>query len=198
MPPAALGIRAHSGWAAIVTVSGSLHAPVVVDRRRVEIADRTMPGALQPYHEARERPLKQAERVIARCTDRSRRLAREAVGTLLDDLARDGHTPIACGLLLASGQPLPDLETTLASHALVHTAEGELFRNVLAEAGEHHGLAITRVRERDLFAKAATDLRLPVDDLRHRLTEIGRTVGPPWAEDQRNAALIAWLALARA
>ena len=38
-PPAALGLRAHSGWAALVAVGGGPASPQVLDRRRIEMAD---------------------------------------------------------------------------------------------------------------------------------------------------------------
>lgn len=47
---AALGFRAHSGWAAMVALAGALNAPLVVDRRRLELADPHRTGPMQPYH----------------------------------------------------------------------------------------------------------------------------------------------------
>src|SRR5947209_4124817 len=37
--PAVLGLRAHSGWAALVALAGPADAPQVVDRRRIEMAE---------------------------------------------------------------------------------------------------------------------------------------------------------------
>src|ERR1700730_14685784 len=62
--PAALGWRAHSGWAVLVAVAGSPSAPaaatarsasvpVAVGRWRVELAD-PRSGGTQPYHLAAE------------------------------------------------------------------------------------------------------------------------------------------------
>jgi hypothetical protein len=31
--------------------------------------------------------------------------------------------------------------------------------------------------------------------LKHRITELGKPVGPPWSQDQKLAALAAWLSL---
>lgn len=96
----------------------------------------------------------------------------------------------ACGLLLASGRPLPALEKVLASHALIHTAEGELFREALRAASRECGLPLAAVRERDLFARGAADLGIP-----ETLAEMGRALGPPWRQDEKFAAIAAWLAL---
>jgi hypothetical protein len=35
------------------------------------------------------------------------------------------------------------------------------------------------------------------EELRNRIDQLRREVGPPWAQDQKLAALAAWIALAR-
>ncbi len=131
----ALGFRAHSGWAAAVAVSGPPSAPEVVHRRRIEIADAEDPDAKQPYHAAEGLDLGDAERLVRRCTQTSRRMARAAVGTLLAELRTAGHGVVGCGLLQGSGRALPDLAGILASHALIHTAEGQMFREYWRKPG---------------------------------------------------------------
>ncbi|MBI3665764.1 MAG: hypothetical protein HY236_05980 [Acidobacteria bacterium] len=195
---AALGLRAHSGWAALVAVAGSPDSPVVIDKRRIELADPRIPGSLQPYHAAEGLPLKDAEKLVNRAIDDARRLARQACRAVLDDLREKGHEVIGCGILLASGRPLPALAATLASHALIHTAEGELFRDALVHASKHHDLPVTRVKERELYDGAAAGLGVPAAELLRRVTELGRPLGPPWRQDEKLATLVAWLALAAA
>ena len=198
---AALGFRAHSGWAAAIAIAGPPRSPRVVDRRRIELADPAISASKQPYHAA-ERwaaeglDLKKAEEVVRRATEEAQRLARQGLRAVIDDLRARGHDVIGCGIVLGSGRPATTLVATLASHALIHTAEGELFRNVLVEAGEHHDLPVTGVRERELFARGAAELSIPAGELERRVAELGRTIGPPWAQDQKYAALVAWLALA--
>ena len=193
---AALGFRAHSGWAVVVAIAGSPRSPRVVDRRRVELADPDKQASKQPYHAAEGLDLKKAEEVVRRATDDAQRLARQGLRAVIDDLRASGHDVIGCGIVLASGRPATTLAATLASHALIHTAEGELFRKVLVRAGEHHDLPVTGVRERELFARGAAELSIPAGELERRLAELGRAIGPPWAQDQKYAALVAWLALA--
>ena len=84
--PAALGFRAHSGWAAAVVVGGSPGSPVVLDRRRIELIDSTIPG--QPYHAAAEMSFSEAERFIAQCIRRTHRLACQAVKSVVDELRK--------------------------------------------------------------------------------------------------------------
>lgn len=193
---AALGFRAHSGWAALVAVAGPPRSPAVVDRRRIELADPAIPWSKQPYHAAEKLDLKEAKEVVRRCVQESRRLARRAVRAALDDLREKGHDVVGCGILLGSGRPATTLAATLASHALIHTAEGELFRDVLTRASEHYNLPVTGVRERELYTRGAAELHVPADELRRRVTEMGSAIGPPWTQDEKHATLVGWLALA--
>ena len=79
---------------------------------------------------------------------------------------------------------------------MLHTAEGELFRGALYHAAEGYGLSVTGVKEKELNTRGATELGVSPDDMRLRLTEMDRSVGPPWGQDQKLATLVAWLALA--
>ena len=195
LPRAALGFRAHSGWAAVVVVSGTAAAPVILDRRRIEIADPKVRGSKQPFHAAEPLPFKDAEQLIRRCTKSTNGLAERAVRGVVDDAQGKGYRVAGCGLLTASGRPLPALAAILASHALIHAAEGEMFREALVRASEECGLAVTKVRERELLERAASALRTPADKLQRRLAELGRPLGPPWTQDQKLATLVALLAL---
>lgn len=190
---AALGFRSHSGWATLVAVAGSVAEPALVVRRRVELSRRT---PRQPFHAAEGRPFAAAEDLIRRSTDEAVALAERAVREAVAELRAAGHEPVAGGLLLAAGRPLPGLREVLASHALIHAAEGELFRDVLRQASRGCGLRVAEVRERDLDERAGRSLRRSPEDLRRRLAEWGKALGPPWTQDEKRAALVAWLALA--
>ena len=181
MKHAALGFRAHSGWATVVAVAGSPRSPEVVDRRRVEFAD-----SKQPYHAAADMELKVAEKFLSHCAKRTDELALRALRAVLADV-RKRYEVSCCGILLGSGRPIPALASTLASHALIHTAEGEFFRQALIHAGEKCGLSVLGLRERELCTP----------ELVRRVTELGRPLGPPWRQDEKHAALAAWMALKR-
>ena len=193
---AAMGFRAHSGWAALVVVAGPSRSPVVIDRRRIELIAPGIPK--QPYHAAEKLGLKEAEKIVGRCADTANRLAQRTLRAVLKDLRDKGHDVIGCGILLGSGRPLTTLAATLASHALIHTAEGELFRNALTRAGKRCGMPVTGVREREVYERGAAELRISIDELKQRIAEMGRTIGPPWTQDQKQAALAGWLVLASA
>jgi hypothetical protein len=191
---AAVGLRTHSGWAALVAVAGSRQEIEVVDRRRIEIADPKLTGSKQPYHEAEGLPVEKAAKLLDRFEKGAERLAREAIGGVLKALKREARRPRACGLLLASGRPLPDLAAILGSHALIHTADGEHFRKALADACEHFGLPVVPVREKEVLQLASAALGAPAARLQSQVNNFGRTLGPPWTQDQKLAALAAWIA----
>ena len=195
--PATIGFRAHSGWAAAVAITGPPDAPLAITRRRIEMVDRGAAGASQPYHAAVGLDIRDAEQLIGNCAARAAALAASALRGILEDLRQLGHGVMGCGLLLASGRPLPELESILASHALIHTAEGQLFRDVLRAACRECGLSLTSVKERELFPQAAADLRLPATQVERHVAAMGKAIGPPWRQDEKFAAVAAWLALGR-
>jgi len=188
----AFGYRAHSGWAVAIAVGGSRRAPDILARRRIELISAT---PSQPYHAAEGLSLKAAERLIQRSEAIAERLAAKAIAKMIEEQRSASHVVARCALLLSSSRPMPPLETTLASHALIHAAEGELFRAALARASEHAGLAVVGFRERDLIDEAQRRLRLGADEIAARLTEFGREFGPPWTQDEKRATLAAWLTL---
>jgi hypothetical protein len=194
---AAIGLRAHSGWAALVALAGPASSPEVIARRRIEIADAGIRGSKQPFHAAEPLEFPDAKAYIERCSRSTKQLAREALQAAMDGL-RDRRTePVGCGIILGSGRALPGLEAILKSHALIHTAEGEFFRQALLEACEHCGIPVLGVKEKELFTRGAAQLRTPVSELERRVQEMGKSVGPPWTEDQKYAALAAWMVLER-
>ena len=120
---AALGFRAHSGWAAAVALGGSPRSPEVLDRRRIALIESGSPGGVQPYHVARTMDLPKAEEFIKgviAAIDRSALIAVKDLGEAINGM---GRQITCCGIVLASGRALPSLEATLRSHAMVHTAE---------------------------------------------------------------------------
>jgi hypothetical protein len=192
---AALGFRAHSGWAAVVALAGSPRSPEVVDRRRIALLEPGSPGGVQPYHAARAMDLPKAEEFIKRVIEAIDRSASIAVRAFAEALSVNGHDVAGCGIVLASGRALPSLEATLRSHPMVHTAEGELYRAAIARAAKNLKWRCVRVPERDLYKLAAKHLHSAEPRLKLRITEMGRSLGSPWGADEKCATLVAWLAL---
>jgi len=179
-----------------VALGGSPRSPEVIDRRRIALIEPGSPGGAQPYHVARTMDLPKAEEFIQDVIAAIDRTALLAVRDFAEAINVKGHSVVSCGIVLASGRALPSLEATLRSHAMVHTAEGELYRAAIARAAENMNWHCVRVPERDLYKLAAKQLRIPEPKLKIRITEMGRAVGSPWSEDEKCATLVAWLALA--
>jgi len=198
MPHAALGCRTHSGWAAMVALSGPADSPQVIDRRRIEICDSSIRGSKQPYHTAEPMEFPEAEAFLTRCTVATSRLAMEALKNEMDAVQARGYKPVSFGITLSSARALPGLKAILESHALIHTAEGEFYRAELMKAAKNCGLAVTSIKERELFEQASARFRTPLERLERRIADLGKPLGPPWSQDQKYAALVAWLALSGA
>ncbi len=191
---AAIGFRVHSGWAAVVAVCVEKGAPVVLARQRVHLVDTFTYEFRQPYHTAEKMLLGQAREFIARMQAEARRLAYRAVRELASRAQEQGAKLTRCGLLLASGRPLPTLEKILVSHALIHTADGELFREALLHASARCGLQEFTIEEKELLDRAGQVFRSKPNEVMRRVTELGRSLGAPWSQDEKFATLAAWLA----
>ena len=193
---AAVGFRVHSGWSAAVAVSLEKGAPVVLARQRIHLVETFTYEFRQPYHTAEKMLAGQAREFISRMRLEARRLAYGAIRELVSRTREQGVKLTRCGLLLASGRALPELDKILASHALIHTADGELFREGILHAIARCGLEDFRIKEKELLDRAGRMLRIKPNALMRRVTDLGRSVGSPWSQDEKFAMLVAWLALA--
>jgi hypothetical protein len=194
---AAVGFRVHSGWAAAVVVCGPAEAPVVVDRRKIQLVRTFSYTFRQPYHTAEKMPRPDGVKFIREVQSDARRLALFSLRSLQADLAEGVCKLVRGALLLASWRALPALEQILASHALIHTADGELFRDSLRAACARCHLPVQGIKEKELFATASMALGMQEATLKRRVAAFGKVLGPPWSQDEKFAALAAWLTLAR-
>lgn len=196
MKSAALGFRAHSGWTALVALSVSKGAPCVLARQRLHLVETFTYRFRQPYHTAKRMPLDEGRAFISGVQTQARSLAYRAVRELQESLHAQGYRLTRSGLVLASGGPLPNLPDILASHALIHTADGELFREALLHAAARCGLLSKTQKQRELLNETSRVLHLTPSALTRRIADLGRPLGAPWSQDEKLASLIAWLALA--
>jgi len=196
MKRAAIGVRMHSGWGALVAVSNSAGTVEAIDRRRVTITSPGTPGANQPYHFAENLELPEAEKFLGNCFAASRGLAMAAVRDVVGELRGRQYRVVGCAVLLASGRLLPPLSKILASHALIHAAEGEFFREAFSKACEGLDLSVTGLRERTLDECVQTTFGNAATRMWQQISTLGRSLGPPWTKDQKTAALAALVVLA--
>jgi len=142
MQRAAIGVRMHSGWGVLVAVAESAG---IIERCRIDVIsddrDARQRGN-QPYHRAAELGVANAEKYLAEYTVETERLAREAIGKAIAEMKKRGYHITAAALLLPSARKLPPLPQILASHPLIRTAEGELFRATIRRACESLGVPV--------------------------------------------------------
>jgi hypothetical protein len=134
--------------------------------------------------------LPESEKHLAKCAAASTRLAVAAIA----DLVKEFHI-VGSAVLQASGRTLPSLEKILASHPLIHTAEGEFFRHTVSQAFENLQISVTAIRQRDLEETAKSTFG-SASRIQGTIASLGKTIGPPWTKDHKTAALAAALILA--
>lgn len=195
MKNAAVGFRPHSGWTAVVVLTVEKGEPVVLGRERVHLVKTFNYSFRQPYHTAARVPIEEGREFISRMRAESRSLAYRALCRIQGKLDEADYRLTHSGLLLGSGRTLPDLQRILAAHPLIHTADGELFREALSFASRKYGLKEFRIKERQLLGSAAKALRQTEGALKRKVREMGRPFGAPWSQDEKYSALVAWLAL---
>jgi hypothetical protein len=119
------------------------------------------------------------------------RRAQDSIRAQSEELQKHGIAIRSVGIIDSSGRKQASLPSILASHALIHAADGDHFRNALFVAAEQCGLPVCRIPARELQTHASKQLRRPVNRILEMVGELGRGKGPPWGADQKNAALLA-------
>lgn len=198
MKSAAIGVSVHSGWGAVVAIAGRQGLEEILLRRRVVIIDSKIAGSTQPYHYVVKKEILAAEIHLAQCATQSGRLAFETLARLAAELRDLGFLLKSAAILLSSARQLPGLEEILASHALIHTAEGEFFRQAFRCAFEKLKIPVTGIRARDLDDSAAKTFGKSAPVIQKRIDGMGHSLGAPWTRDEKTAALAAAIVLAGA
>jgi hypothetical protein len=143
---------------------------VVLDRRRVELVDQSLPR--QPFHAVAEGGLPRS--VIEAVTQ----AAATAVARVLRSVARTD----AVGVVATERRLPPSLDQILASHTLLHAAEGRLFERAVIDVAADARLPVHVVEAKSIEVSAA------VESLRS-------SIGPPWQKDHKWAMTAALAAL---
>jgi len=189
----ALGMKSHSGWAALVAVGKEKGDWIVIDRRRIELAHEEW--AKQPYHAAEGLKSEAARDLVERGVEAARRMAAREIEAAIARERERGHEVTACGVLV--GEPMPDwtVHEILAVHFRMHKAEGELFRDALVRAAKACRLKLIAIPEKLLSTHAQRVVRTSENSLVTTIAQLGKPLGPPWGRDQKDAALAALVAL---
>jgi hypothetical protein len=184
---ARLGFSVHTGWAALVAVDDQER---VVARRRLDMIDDGDPERPRfVFHAARKLTLGEAECLVREAEARAQQNAFETLRLFAAEHA------VGAAAILVGDRPLSaTFEKILASHSLIHSAEGALYRRAIKLACEALEVRVVEIRARDLASAAAERLSVTPAKLARRLEDVGRAAGRPWAKDQKDAYLAALIA----
>lgn len=183
-----MGLSIHTGWAVAVLVEGTVPGVRVLDRRRLVIADPSFRA--DAYHAGEELPVAETEEIVARVKAGAATAARREVGALVD-FASGAGVPIANVGIVGRPRTVPDVATITRSHPMMHTAEGVLYQQALADACADHGLPVTFVPPKEIPAITGRALGLDPAACDALVTATGKELGPPWRADHKMAFLAA-------
>jgi hypothetical protein len=189
----AFGAKAHSGWAALVCLGDGGDGLVVIDRRRIELAEGDHGN--QPFHAAQPLAPAAARALVARSVHAAERLAVHALRAAVKRAQDQGHVVGASAVLVGASMPDWSVEEILAVHFRMHKAEGVLYRDALIRATRACGLRLVAVPEKALTQHAEAALGMTSGAIAKQTAALGKCVGPPWGKDQKEAALAALVAL---
>jgi hypothetical protein len=176
--PRVLGFCSRTGSAEAVAVDVRAGAVALVGRWSVDLLDGRTPG--QVFHVAQPLPAGRAEALVRRTIETVTAIA---TGRLYELLRGIGG--VAAVAVVVGDFPVPDaLPKILASHALMHAAEGRLYRDALLDAAAACGVRGVEVG-RTLAAG-----RL-VGDLAAHVATLGVSAGRPWRKEHKLAAVAA-------
>jgi hypothetical protein len=188
----AFGMKARTGRAALVAVAGEVHEPQLVERSQIQLLP---DGAWAPYHAAERLDPARARESVRRSIASAHRLATSGIRKAARRFAEAGHELCGCAVLVGTGMPNWSTDEILAVHVRMHKAEGELFRDVLVAGARACDLELTTLPHMSALDDAAKMIGLTRARLDAHLAMLGRSAGPPWGKDQKEAAAAALVAL---
>ena len=181
-----LGWRVHGWSAVVVAVRGSAGAPELVHRGRVTFIEDE--SRQEPFHAATAVPIDEAPALI----ESVEQTAVSAAAATIDELG-SSIGPIAAVGVVGGDRRLPDLPRILSKHALLHAAERDLYERAIVRGAAEAGVPASTIPATKSLLHDASEL-LAVD-LVVTLAALGKSVGPPWQKDHREATVAALVAL---
>jgi len=191
---AALGFRVKSGWAAVVLLTNTADSPQLSDVSRIELSDPRRPETRQPYHAAMGKLETDSTKVNQR-KNIVRRVSQQSFTKLLKGYEQKGFRIKRAALMVGSQI---DPAAIANPHIQAHALEGRLFRSVLEQSLEDHGILTELLLERDAYHRVGARLKQSTDDLKRAIQCFGQSVpakGGPWRAEQKLAVLAAWFVL---
>lgn len=194
MSDAAIGFKPRTGRAVLVAIARGDGELRVLERSEVALLPK---GEMAPYHAAEGLAPRAADKHVKDAVARAKRLALGAIRDAAKRCVDAGHRVRGCGVLVGSGMPKWTTGEILAVHVRMHTAEGEMFRDILVEASRELGMEPTTLPDKSAIDAAARRLRCTRAKLDGVLAALGKPVGAPWGRYQKEAAAAALVALGR-
>jgi hypothetical protein len=189
----ALGFTVRTGRAIVVAVGGRAELPEVLAKTRIDVATTFEEGAV--FHTAQTLPIEKARALVTRSEATFIERAQRGLAAFLGALGAGEVKLVGAHLVAKPEKQLPPIEAIVKAHPLLHAAEGELYRRVFIAAAAALGPRPSRVAPDALAREAAAAAGLTPAKLAAHLAVMGKAAGKPWAADQKQAALAAWLAL---
>ena len=187
-----IGLRAKTARAIAVVLGGPSDAPIVVRKFEIILADPKVPATAQPYHEVMDLPWTESQKAVRKTARAIETIAQKALAGLVKELQSTGMIVSGVGIVGAKDK---DLARIGNFHIRAHAAEGVLFRHVLDLAADANGLKKRTFADRDFDEVTKIELGAQCATLKRKLSELGRTLAPPWRTDEKQAATAAWLVL---
>jgi hypothetical protein len=173
--PRVLGLCCRTGTAVAVVLDGAR----LVGRWTLDLTDGRVPA--QIFHAAHGRA--DAEDFV----DRAVATVGAVTEARIRGLVADIRGVVAAGVVVGN-HPVPDsVPKILASHALMHAAEGQLYRDALVDAAQAAGLRVTCI--------PGTEASADLDRAADAVAALGRVAGTPWRKEHKLAAVAALAAV---
>ena len=190
--PAALGFRVKSGWAMAVLLAGPVDLPTLLRCERALLSDPNVPATKQPYHVALELSGAEGKAEVRKLVKLVSAAAKRSIKELLKQASNVGYEVQGAAMVVGS---LVDPTSLHNEHIRAHGLEGQLFRSVLEDAFQAHGLSCAVFLEKEAYARAAEHLRMTEAVTRRTIAQLGESHEGSWRAEEKMAALAAWVAL---
>jgi hypothetical protein len=174
-----VGLYSRTGSAVAVVIDDV----TLVSRWDLDLTEGRVPA--QVCHVAADLPRPEAEQLLRRVVNVVTDTAQHRLRELLADVGAVDAVAVVVG-----DHPVPEsLSAILASHTLMHAAEGQLYRDALLDAAAalgQRGIGLPRK-----LAQSQLD-----GDMADVIRRMGASAGPPWRKEHKLAAVAALTAAA--
>lgn len=178
----------------VVILRGTRRAPEIVLRHEIDLSDAWVRESLHPYHQELGNRGAAGGQARRRGCEAAYRASRRAIHTLLDDMRAHGLEPCGAALVASIGV---DPERIVGAHARAHAREDLLYREAVETALVERDIRIVRFIDNELRDMALRRLRRTSQQVDATIKAFSHRVGTPWRTVEKQAALAAWLTLAR-